>query len=305
MCEIQSCVTLVSTYFHSISKEGGFPVFSHEQHVTADSDYYVYTPGALARKIFFYPVCTGHFVYEPGYFLQRNSYDSFLLMFITKGACTVTLDGTSSEAHAGDIVLLDCYAPHQYGSETGYESVWLHFDGPLCREYCGHIIRSCGHILTPGSDSSIKHRLLKIYRTFKNADPVDEPDCSKEITCILTELLHCRTKKETAPSAKQSLSDTIAYINEHFSEPLTLDALAASASLSPWYFTRLFTEQTGMTPHRYLIAVRLNAAKFLLKTTSIPVKEIGFSCGFSSESSFCTTFRKWEQVTPGEYRNLI
>lgn len=280
-------------------------MYSHEQHVSADSDYYVYTPSALARKIFFYPVCTGHFIYEPGYFLQRNSYDSFLLMFITQGTCTVTLNGISETGQTGNVVLLDCYAPHQYESGTGYESFWLHFDGPLCRSYCEHIIHSGGHILTPGNTSSVKQKLLNIYQTFRNALPVDEAECSKEIICILTELLHCSAKKETAPVAKQSLSDTIVYINEHFSEPLTLDALAKSASLSPWYFTRVFAEQTGMTPHQYLIATRLNAAKFLLKTTSVPVKEIGFSCGFSSESSFCTTFRKWEHVTPGEYRNLI
>lgn len=278
---------------------------SHEQHVAPGSDYYVYTPGTLARELFFYPVCTGHFIYESGYFLQRNNYDSFLLMFITKGTCTVMLDGLSENVSAGDAVLLDCYTPHQYGSATGYESFWMHFDGPLCRGYCEHIFRSCGHILSPGNTSSVKQRLLNIYQTFRNGIAVDEAELSREITCILTDLLHCSAKKETAPSAKQSLVDTVSYINEHFSEPLTLDALAEYASLSPWYFTRIFTEQTGMTPHRYLTAVRLNAAKFLLKTTSVPVKEIGFSCGFSSESSFCTTFRKWEHVTPGEYRSLI
>lgn len=280
-------------------------MYSHEQHVSADSDYYVYTPGTLARKLFFYPVCIGHFTYEPGYDLLRNSYDSFLLMYITRGTCTITLDGFTETAQAGNAVLLDCYAPHQYGSDTGYESYWLHFDGPLCRGYCEHIIGSSGHILSPGGNSSLKQRLINIYQIFRDSLPIDEAECSKEIICILTELLKCTAKKETAPTVKQSLSDTIAYINEHFSEPLTLESLAASASLSPWYFTRIFTEQTGMTPHQYLIATRLNAAKFLLKTTSVPIKEVGFSCGFGSESSFCTTFRKWEHVTPGEYRNLI
>lgn len=56
---------------------------SFGEHITPDSDYYVYTPGALAQKLFFYPICVGHFIYEPGYFLQRNRYDSFLLMFIS------------------------------------------------------------------------------------------------------------------------------------------------------------------------------------------------------------------------------
>ena len=278
---------------------------SFEQHVTPDSDYYVYTPGTLAKKLFLYPVCVGHFIYEAGYFLQRNRFDSFLIMFIVNGTCTITLNGNDETAGADDIILLDCYEPHQYSTETGCESFWLHFDGPVCRGYCEHIIQSQGHILSPENTSSIRQQLTKIYRTFQNRLPIVEAELSRDITGLLTDLLLYSTKKETAPTKKQSLSDTITYINEHFAEPLTLNELADLASLSPYYFTRVFTEQTGLTPHRYLTAVRLNAAKFLLKTTSVPVKEIGFSCGFGSESSFCTTFRKWEHVTPSEYRSLI
>lgn len=277
---------------------------SFEKHVTSNSDYYVYTPSALARKIFFYPVCVGHFCYEPGYFLARNSYDSFLIMLITNGKCTITQNGVSEMASAGDIVLLDCYAPHQYSSETGWESLWLHFDGVLCREYFEQITKASGHIITPLNIAPAKHQLTKIYFTFRNSLPIIEAEFSLNITNILTELLGCAAKKETAFTTKPSLSDTISYINEHFAEPISLQELAEHAALSPYYFTRVFTKQTGMTPHRYLIAARLNAAKFLLKTTDIPVKDIGYSCGFSSESSFCTTFRKWEQVTPSEYRAL-
>ncbi len=94
-------------------------------------------------------------------------------------------------------------------------------------------------------------------------------------------------------------------MNEHLTEPLTLDDLAARASLSPYYFTRLFKKETGFTPHEYLIAMRINSAKFLLKTTSASIKEICFLTGFASESSFCTTFKKWVNATPSSYREYI
>lgn len=53
----------------------------------------------------------------------------------------------------------------------------------------------------------------------------------------------------------------------------------------------------------YLISVRIDSAKFLLKTTPLSIKEIGFQCGFSSESSFNTTFKKRCGISPGQYRN--
>lgn len=276
---------------------------SYEKYVTADSDYYVYTPSSLAQKLFFYPVCTGHFYYEAGYHLERSNYDSFLLMLIISGTCSIIRPEGIHLASAGEVILLDCYEPHHYFSQTGCESLWLHFDGPMSRDYCEHIINTNGNILIPKNTTALKQRLNHIYHTFRDSQPIVEAELSNEITGLLTELLLCKTQKETASFTKPSLSDTISYINEHFAEPISLETLADQASLSPYYFTRVFTRQTGMTPHRYLIATRIGAAKFLLKTTDIPVKEIGFSCGFSSESSFCTTFRKWEQMTPSEYRN--
>lgn len=275
---------------------------SYENYVTADSDYYVYTPSALAQSLFFYPVCTGHFYYEPGYHLERNHYDSFLLMMILNGTCSIVQNSSVKTASAGEAILLDCYIPHQYFTSTGCESLWLHFDGPMARAYCEQILNTNGVVLVPKNTAAMKQKLNRIYYTFRDSQPIVEAELSNRITGILTELLLCNAQKETLSSTKPSLSNTISYINEHFAKPISLEALAAQASLSPYYFTRVFTRQTGMTPHQYLIATRIAAAKFLLKTTELPVKEIGFSCGFSSESSFCTTFRKWEHMTPSEYR---
>ena len=108
-------------------------MISYETHVLPNSNYYVYTPSTLAQKLFFYPICTGSFRYESGYRLARDSYDSFLLMYILKGTCFVTVDGQTRQAASGQLVLLDCYTPHAYGTDSGFESLWLHFDGPMAR----------------------------------------------------------------------------------------------------------------------------------------------------------------------------
>jgi len=53
--------------------------------VSTESDYYVYTPSKAAQEMFFYPLQCGHFIYEAGYALRRESYDSFLLLYIKEG----------------------------------------------------------------------------------------------------------------------------------------------------------------------------------------------------------------------------
>ena len=49
----------------------------NENRIAPESEYFVYSPSAVARNTFFYPICTGHFIYEPHYELRRTSYDSY------------------------------------------------------------------------------------------------------------------------------------------------------------------------------------------------------------------------------------
>ena len=77
-------------------------MISYETHILPNSDYYVYTPSTLAKKLFFYPICIGSFRYESGYRLARDSYDSFLMMYILKGTCFVTVGSHTMQAMLKD-----------------------------------------------------------------------------------------------------------------------------------------------------------------------------------------------------------
>lgn len=277
---------------------------SKEAKVTAASDYYLYVPSAVASRIYLYPIVLGYFYYEPGYYLKRNKYDSFLLMHIKSGKCILKIDGQTYTARKDELILLDCYQPHEYGNGGSdiLETSWLHFDGPLAREYFDLIVSNHGPVIHPRNLYAISHNMEKTLNLFRNSDPIKESSVSGYITQMLTELLNTRTDSVKDSSRKQMVENALVYINEHFSEPLSLDLIAQNANLSPYHFTRVFTAETGFTPHQYLIATRINSAKFLLKTPEMTIKEIAFSSGFNSESSFCSTFRKWEHMTPSEYR---
>lgn len=277
-------------------------MLSFEPGVLKNSDYYVYTASAQAQKTFFYPVCTGYFYYDSNYSLKRNSYDSFLIMYVKKGRCTIQVSGRTYSASEHQIVMLDCYQPHAYHTTTGWEALWIHFDGATSREYFQLITADSGPVITLQDRYKFEKYLEKIYRIFRDNASVKEALVSQYITCLLTELLVSREIRSPQHIQADVIEETTAYMYEHMTENLTLNDLAARASLSPYYFTRLFKKETGFTPHEYLIAIRINSAKFLLKTTPVSIKEICFCTGFSNESSFCTTFKKWVKITPSEYR---
>ena len=85
---------------------------SCEPFVNRSSDYYVHSPSVTARRMFFYPICVGHFVYDPGYRLERDKYDSFLVELIQKGEFTLETKGQKYTAREGIVVLVDCFSPH-------------------------------------------------------------------------------------------------------------------------------------------------------------------------------------------------
>lgn len=275
-------------------------MLSNEPNVEPGCEYFVYTCSNTARQLFFYPVCSGLFRYEPGYSLARSRYDSFLIMAVTRGSCRVQTGARQYAAGPGDVVLLDCYAPHSYCTDKGWEAIWLHFDGPQSRGYYDYITAQSGHMLRTAAFQDIVRLLNNIFQLFRNGTPISEPRVSRDITDVLTQL--ALTQAESPNSTASSLGKSIAYLHEHFAEPINLRELAALSSLSPYYFTRLFTRETGLTPHQYLLSVRINSARFLLKSSAMSIKEIGFACGFTSESSFSTTFHKRTGQTPGQYR---
>jgi AraC-like DNA-binding protein len=275
-----------------------------EQGVLHNSYLYFHTASTQAQKAFFYPLCIGYFCCDSNYRVNRNNYDSFLVMFVKKGSGFITLHSVTYEISENQIVIVDCYSPHSYYSITGWEILWLHFDGIAAREYYNFIYENHGNVISLKDTYSLEKSMLKIYDIFHNNIVMKEPLISKHITTILTELIV--SSEDTGDSNhSNAIDEIISYMGEHLSEELTLENMAARVSLSPYYFLRVFQKETGFTPHKYLIQTRINYAKFFLKTINIAVKEIGFNCGFKTESSFCTTFRKWVAMTPTEYRNTI
>ena len=115
----------------------------------------------------------------------------------------------------------------------------------------------------------------------------------------------------TAPKAPTSykgglgpkpLKRVVDYINEHLSEELSLLDLSRIADLSPHYFATAFKTSVGVPPHRYVIERRINLARNLLRRSNIPISEIAYDVGFSSQSHLTANFRRMTGVTPRRFR---
>ncbi len=113
------------------------------------------------------------------------------------------------------------------------------------------------------------------------------------------------TNSDAAFPELDLLETTRLFMDAHCDQALTIDDLAAQASLSPYHFIRLFRRRFYETPHRYLIRKRLEKAKALLADSSMSVTEICFDVGFESVGSFSTLFHKSVGWSPSIYRARV
>lgn len=94
-------------------------------------------------------------------------------------------------------------------------------------------------------------------------------------------------------------------IEARYTEPLHLDALAASVGLTPKYLCRFFREATHRTPVDYLCYYRVEMACYALATTEQSVTDIALDTGFADLNYFIRCFRKYKGITPGQYRKTV
>ncbi len=92
------------------------------------------------------------------------------------------------------------------------------------------------------------------------------------------------------------------WMAENVAEEFNLDRLAARAGLSKFYFNRLFKTAMGMSPSRYHINLRLDAAKRLLRETKKSVVEVALDVGYANPSHFAQLFRRETGLAPSDYR---
>lgn len=102
--------------------------------------------------------------------------------------------------------------------------------------------------------------------------------------------------------SKQLVQEVMRYMECTFRHEITLQTLADLVHLDPSYFIRLFKEQAGVTPYKYLQQLRLNAAKSLLLHTKLPITEVAEQVGFPSIHYFSRRFKEVHGVSPSEYR---
>lgn len=95
------------------------------------------------------------------------------------------------------------------------------------------------------------------------------------------------------------------YIRQNFRHDLSLEEVAQSVGISPYYFSKLFREETGINFTEYLNGIRIETAKQLLSNSKLSIKQVCLDAGYSNPNYFSRIFKKWTGITPTEFRDEL
>ena len=162
-----------------------------------------------------------------------------------------------------------------------------------------------------GMQFSICHDILKTLNLFSFEYSKQMSNTDITLNAYATIITHWLIRSVLGESCDmRAISDHYAvaraqhYIEQHYAEEITVKKLAELGHISVSSFTRIFKKELHATPVEYLIEIRLQQAKKLLRRKEISITQVALRCGFNSSSHLSASFQRVLHMTPSEYRKL-
>jgi AraC family transcriptional regulator len=155
--------------------------------------------------------------------------------------------------------------------------------------------------------------LMQAIRNFdresKRPDPLNLmlDSLAMQITILLLREFKTNSLKQGVhlPDSLAYINLAIEYMHAYFSSKIRLDDMCKEIHVSHFHFIRTFKQNVGVSPHQYLLNVRIQKAEELLREKQYSVAEVAILCGFISSSHFSNTFKSIKGYSPSEYKKLV
>ncbi len=187
---------------------------------------------------------------------------------------------------------------------------WYYFDNfqqryPLVKLERKRFITHADRLYCTGSVNAVRDVTMHLVEALLGAEIADEVarHFTHELKRSYESLLLASEQKNTHHD--ELIIKIQEWLQGHYQEAISLQALAARFELGVRSFNRRFRNAVKQSPLQYLQEVRLEQAKSLLKLSNLTIAEIAFAVGYQDASHFTSLFKRMNAVTPNEYRRLV
>lgn len=265
------------------------------------------TPGPAARSTFFYIQEAGCIKSDDSASIHCQNLQAFMLVAVISGHGRLTVGNDSFLLSKGDCFFIDCRVPHFFKNSgcAPWELMWIYFSGSSSEQYYEYFLSQSKNVFRTPYFDKVVSAMTQIIEINENKSSNAEIMTSKLIVDLLTIALTSNTADDQYASALgQKLAAVHEYIDESFSEELSLEKIASKFYISKFHLTREYKKIYGMTIFQHIITARINYGKKLLRFSDKSIEEIAHLCGFNDQSYFARQFKKSENLTCFSYRKM-
>lgn len=267
----------------------------------------IYTPSAFARTNLIHLQEIGILSAQKPHTSGRENLASYLFFLVESGEGSLEYDGRQYALHPGDCIFIDCRRPYsQRSSEKLWTLKWVHFYGSNMGGIYEKYVERGGHpCFHPQNLSAFEELHTQLFALADSSIYIRDMKIFEKLTGLLSLLMEESwhpERKTASASCKRDLQTLKEYLDNHYTEKISLDDLAQQFFINKFYLTRIFKEQFGVTVNTYLLQMRITRAKQLLRFSDMTIEKIGQECGMNDANYFSRMFKKIEGVSPGEYR---
>lgn len=251
---------------------------------------------------------------KPEHRLGPKVYDYYLIHYVISGKGVFSSQGEEYELGAGDSFVIE---PEQLISYVSDETdpwhyCWIAFTGIQAAA----LVASTGvNPLQPIIHTKRNRHIPVLFRHIQQALRSKKANAQLKSIGYLHLLLgeYCETLSAstlagvvTEAESDRIVQQAIHYLSTQYAEPITIELMAESLGYNRAYLSRMFKRHTKVTPVTFLLKLRVDKARLLLRERlELTIEQIASSVGFYDPLYFSKQFRRWYGVSPSEYRNQI
>ena len=233
---------------------------------------------------------------------KLHSHPHYEIYLFLKGDSKYVIEDKVYSANPLDLFIIRKHEFHQavHNSYAPYHRIYMHISADFfkennCPSYENIFLteaKIAGNKI-PASvvRSSGLYDVIMKYKKYSNNYQDKDIPVLKSLIVEILHLLNQTTTRTTSNYTNPVIHSVITYLNEHFTENITLDMLENTFFVSKYYLCRIFNEATGLTIHDYITKKRL-AKAVDLKNEGVAMGDIAWKCGFGCYSSFSRAYHK-------------
>lgn len=268
----------------------------------------------MARNKLFQPLVVTDIGYFPSaryHFRQRpRGCETAILIYCSAGSGFYSLNGGKRKAlQAKQLIIIPPNTPHAYGAseKNPWSIYWVHFKGSLVNPYYMMLKSLIPIVLPDVFGEKLREMFRQCFTLLKTPFQIEEYFYLCQMVGTMIALAPCADKNSMLHlhSGGSKIEKTIAFMEKHLHDAVSLDELVQEAGCSRSHLNYLFKKAAGNSPLAYFLQKKIQSASRDLYFSTLPVKDIALSYGIEDPYYFSRLFKKIMGVSPLKYRSLV